>query len=732
MALRQLLVATFNSLRDDHQFLKEKSSLDFDFFTHVLRSQNDLLTLQNRVKPITVEAYIQYSKTTFFFEKIAIADSKEEALKVADEAINVLVTEKVCLLERAQTAVYLTLSVIHDYDAPILDKKDFETPLPPQQNTNRLITKWPITRLFLIWTGVVVSALIITSIGVVGQLNRTKSYEIITPSEPIEHTYGTPLDLSLFSIKETDYWNNVEITAATPDMIFGFNQYSIGRQEAKFRYLEKEKTFFVDTSFQLSAPIISLQNPLIKWSPIEYASTYEVWINDSHFMSTTKLSIDLIEDVNISGDLNIKVKATSDLDYYLYSPFSTAISTTKIDTVSWIKYEAGIISWSVVPEVESYGLYIGEVYHNVTGTSIAMNLPTEAQQAVVYAYPTQSEHIASKSNPYQLSRLAAVLNLRVVDNVFIWDAVDGAVSYDIYVNGVIVGDNVVTLSQSLNSLSAGIYDVAIIANSNSAVISSSSPTQQSFLINCAISYSNDLLTWSNIPGATSYDILVDEVVLINSINDSFIDLSALNLTAGEHLLKVRVNKMGSSLFSAETQALSLSKLSTPSSLSYDGNTIRWQNSEESLNYEISVDGVTHETSEKSYNTSLANGQHAIKIRSKKSGSNYISSNYYEITFEVGGHLQQPSVSITRHATYTNIWYVNVSPVFSADYYSVTIDKYSDETTFATSEYIFSETTTMNQTSFSDGLLKIVVTVIAKSNHPTVFVDSNPQVVTKYF
>jgi hypothetical protein len=218
-----------------------------------------------------------------------------------------------------------------------------------------------------------------------------------------------------------------------------------------------------------------------------------------------------------------------------------------------------------------------------------------------------------------------------------WDAVSGAIGYDIEVDGATANTGTATTYTHVN-LSPGTPHTYKVRAKNaggpgnwSASISKSTlPGSPDIPTNLnAIPLSTSItVTWSNVPGATGYDIEVDGVLVNNGPNTNYIQNS---LTPGtHHSYRVRsINPGGKSDWSGYVNTTTqLDTVPVPVNITavpaQNNIALSWNSVNGASGYDIEVDGVTFDNSVRTTYThiNLAPGtQHIYRIRSKKGGIN---------------------------------------------------------------------------------------------------------------
>jgi hypothetical protein len=144
----------------------------------------------------------------------------------------------------------------------------------------------------------------------------------------------------------------------------------------------------------------------------------------------------------------------------------------------------------------------------------------------------------------QSSTLDKPTNVTLTGDVVSWDAVTGAESYIVVVNGTEHVTTVTTFDLSTLNLTSGNYTVTVVARKGTALSSPSTGityvVQGSDITLTApiVNLTGNILSWQAVTNATSYQIIVNGTVSTTTTQNTF-DLSTLNLTAGSYAITVK-------------------------------------------------------------------------------------------------------------------------------------------------------------------------------------------------
>ena len=253
------------------------------------------------------------------------------------------------------------------------------------------------------------------------------------------------------------------------------------------------------------------------------------------------------------------------------------------------------------------------------------NIETAASSAV-----TGTTLVAPPGSPANIIATATDKTITVS-----WDAVNGAIGYDIEADGVVI-DNATATTYTHRNLNPGTPHKYRVRAKNagghsnwSAEITKStlpgSPDIPQNLNTIPLSTSVTV-TWNNVPGATGYDIEVDGVLVSNGPSTSYIDNSLAPGT--HHSYRVRsINPGGKSEWSSYVNTTTLvDTISVPVNIAavpaLNKVTVSWDPADGATGYDIEVDGITFDNSNRTTYThsNLTPGtSHKYRVRAKKNG-----------------------------------------------------------------------------------------------------------------
>lgn len=157
------------------------------------------------------------------------------------------------------------------------------------------------------------------------------------------------------------------------------------------------------TKTKLVAPQISLRENVIKWNPIEHATSYEIYVNDEMIGETTIREIDL-STLDYGTNL-IYIIATSTDPLYTNSLKSNIISYVKEQMpldAPIISINDRVISWDKVANASSYHIYMNDEYKTLVD-SLTYEIPENTESGSTFKVIAISNVADYKNSDYSNS-----------------------------------------------------------------------------------------------------------------------------------------------------------------------------------------------------------------------------------------------------------------------------------------------------------------------------------------
>lgn len=211
----------------------------------------------------------------------------------------------------------------------------------------------------------------------------------------------------------------------------------------------------------------------------------------------------------------------------------------------------------------------------------------------------------------------------------IWDAVSGAESYDVEVNGIVKSGIADTTYLHINLLSNTVHIFRVRSRNENGVsewsqsISKATLPSRPVNIQANTSSKTVTLTWSQVMGATGYDIEADGA-LVQIGNETSYTHTGLE-SSSEHTYRVRA-KNGSIVSEWSEEILTKTVPEKPSNIYAQGATtnitVTWYGVYGATGYEIEADGQVIDVGlDNTYihNALIPNTAHSYRVRAKNSG-----------------------------------------------------------------------------------------------------------------
>lgn len=290
---------------------------------------------------------------------------------------------------------------------------------------------------------------------------------------------------------------------------------------------------------------------------VENAQRYYLTIDcgdDNH--SHTMVALGNSTNYNFSGcpmqEGGIRFTITAEADGWGTSVSREFVYNRELAAIDGFEFDEATqtLHWNPVADAVSYVVSVScsDASHNHGEIDIGNRTSycikeCAAGEIVVNVYPKTkgwNSPVASQWT-YEKTMLGTPYNVRTAGNQIIWNAVAGASSYTVEINGTeyTADTNSFDLSANLDS-GAGVNDYVIRVRANGAKNSlwSDEVGMRYLAMSESVAYDQGVLSWDGVWGATYYEIQVNdgEVIRVDSDQNS----AAVTLTqAGRNTLRVR-------------------------------------------------------------------------------------------------------------------------------------------------------------------------------------------------
>ncbi len=203
---------------------------------------------------------------------------------------------------------------------------------------------------------------------------------------------------------------------------------------------------------------------------------------------------------------------------YQESLGATYVYEKTLDKVSGLSVESDTVSWNRVSNATAYVVEVtsnGKVDTYNVGNTTAFDLKGYTGELKVSVYPVSKGYNSPEPATTTVTKttLASPTNVKVVDGVVTWDAVEGATGYTVLVDDEAyevteASYKLVTTDFEKNSAHS-VYVMATNADSSKSSAYSDVYTF-TYLGLTSVSYSNGVVSWDSVVGAKKYGVVVND------------------------------------------------------------------------------------------------------------------------------------------------------------------------------------------------------------------------------
>ncbi|KHD37441.1 hypothetical protein NL50_04500, partial [Clostridium acetobutylicum] len=389
-----------------------------------------------------------------------------------------------------------------------------------------------------------------------------------------------------------------EITGLTPGTEHTYRvraEFTDGAGD--FSELKSAETLSVVTGVTASVTSTSIN---VSWDKVDGATSYDIEVDGKVVSGIVDTSY-TISNLTPGSTHTYRVRVTTSAGVGEFSELTTKTTLSVVTNVTASVTSTSInVSWDKVDGATSYDIEVdGTVIAGVTGTSyIVSGLAPGSTH-------TYRVRVTTGAGVGEFSELTTKTTLSVVTNVTAsvtsssidvsWDKVDGAIGYDIEVDGTVI-NNITETSYMISNLKPGsthTYRVRVITLAGIGDWTDlTTKSTLSLVTNITSSVTSTSITvnWDKVVGATSYDVEIDGKVVTAITDTSYV---ASGLTAGtSHTYRVRVTTdAGVGEWSELTSKVTLSTVSNiQATVTSKSMNVSWDKIDGATGYDIEVDG----------------------------------------------------------------------------------------------------------------------------------------------
>lgn len=448
-----------------------------------------------------------------------------------------------------------------------------------------------------------------------------------------------------------------------------FTQFDVGVEYVvSVRALGDEKAYISSESsedftfMQYNTPTISIDAGVIQITPNSDCTVFEVLLNGQTHRDRVATTSYIIEDDLEVGLYVFEVRALGNASNNTYSSnVSNAVTVTKLSAPTNAQIEDKILTFSSITGAQGYGLRIVNIETQAETIQVIdsdsdvvmydLGSGYEAGQYNIYIKAIGDKRTtldSSYSTEFAVDKLSKPTNLKMTSGVLSWDSVQNATGYvmNINFNGqTYLEENIPmpTFEFASKYKEAGDYTIQIMATGgeiggvnrfiNSTYSDIIVVTKLNAPSNVAIK--TDQITWGQVVNSTGYVVMLNDsrVLPIRTANyASIANTEDQEFIAGNYNARVKAIGDGENIIDSEYSApYNFKKLSTIKTeyVTIVDSTILWQPVEDTLVYNVYINGATTPISVSENSISFSNetylaGEYSIAVQAVSTANNAVS------------------------------------------------------------------------------------------------------------
>ena len=321
----------------------------------------------------------------------------------------------------------------------------------------------------------------------------------------------------------------------------------------------------------------------------------------------------------------------------------------KLDTPVGLKYESEKVVWDKVSytlaetNYDAYGYIVNlnGVDLKVNAENFLANLKVGIENKIKVKAVSNSKAIEESDYSSEISVfiLPSPKNLQRQGKMISWDEVENAGSYDIYVNGEKFAENITDLSYEIDFEKSGNYAVSVIANPKpeSQFIYPSYASETISIVKLDsvknVSIENGIVSWNEVINSLEYKVLIENDENQYSFNTGIYNTFDLGkeiagIKGGDYKLYiVAVSNETSGINGNKSDAVAITKLTTPTNLRVENNKLVWDSVENASKYGVIVNNGDEQLADSFYSLPEDSraGSYMFRMKAYGDGVRYFDS-----------------------------------------------------------------------------------------------------------
>lgn len=435
---------------------------------------------------------------------------------------------------------------------------------------------------------------------------------------------------------------------------------------------------------------VKFQSGRITWDIVNKATQYEVYYNGNN--SIVSANEYTLKDI-AEGEFGIRIRAIGNETTILKSSWSNEIKITKLRRPANLTLDSRhVLRWDQVNGAKGYKVLIdngAKTFDSQTNLFDLNSISIEKSTTLVVQAMGDGANIVDSelSSSINLTKLDMPINVKVSNSQITWNTVPNANSYVVKLNNI--EKTVTGTTLNTEEFVGGSYTVTVQAKGENNYFDSTTSqpitvTKLSEVNNVRVDKNG--IHWDPVSQAEGYEVRIDdrETYKTDKNTTTFNAPESKFTTAGKHTISVRAkgNDAANLIDSSwKTIEHNVTKLNIPTNLKVtktaSGFDVTAEVDTRGVGIHVVANGKEYDSSTNKVSIpTLTPGDYQIKAASLGDGFVYVNS---ELATDNITLLDKVS-GLELKQDVGNAFLVNFTPVRGADWYQVTIKKYTNNTT----------------------------------------------------